>query len=103
MHRLRLQAKRLRYLLELFATAKPKKFRAPIAALSELQDLLGEHQDAITAREKLATYSETVPVLDFNRDQLLALGRLMQLEDDRAFECRRQFPACWDRFERVVS
>lgn len=103
LHKLRLEAKRLRYLLELFATAKPKKFRAPIAALSELQELLGEHQDAITAHEKLAAYAETLPVLDENRDQLLAVGRLMQLEDERAFECRRRFPACWDRFNRVVT
>jgi len=103
LHRLRLKAKWLRYLLELFATAKPKKFRAPIAALSDLQELLGEHQDAITAREKLAAYAETVSVPADNRDLLLAVGRLMQLEDERAFLCRRRFPAYWDRFKRVVA
>lgn len=102
-HKLRLQAKRLRYLLELFRTAKPKKWRAPIAALSELQELLGNHQDAITARDKLAVYSESVQLLSSNRELLLAVGRLMQLEDDRAFECRLKFPAMWDRFKRSAA
>ena len=103
LHRLRLLAKRLRYLLEFFRVARPKKWRKPIAALSTMQDELGEHQDAIVARERLTTYAESIALLEENRCLLLAMGRLTQQEEDRAARYRQRFPALWSAFEASIE
>jgi triphosphatase len=50
-HRVRIQAKRLRYALDLFSVVLPKRATARyIDATAELQDLLGELNDAAVAR-----------------------------------------------------
>ncbi len=103
LHRLRLLAKRLRYLLEFFRVARPRKWRKPIAALSIMQDELGEHQDAIVARERLTTYAESIALLEENRRLLLAMGRLTQQEEDRAARYRQKFPALWAAFEASIE
>ena len=103
LHRLRLLAKRLRYLLEFFRVARPRKWRRPIAALSTMQDELGEHQDAIVARERLSTYAESIALLEENRRLLLAMGRLTQQEEDRAARYRRKFPALWAAYEESIT
>src|SRR5262249_14864582 len=51
-HRLRIALKRARYVAEL-STPKGKKNRRFLAAAKALQDLLGEHQDATVAKERL--------------------------------------------------
>ncbi|MDJ0699957.1 MAG: CHAD domain-containing protein [Woeseiaceae bacterium] len=103
LHRLRLLAKRLRYLLEFFRVVRPRKWRKPIAALSTMQDELGEHQDAIVARQRLTTYAESIALLEENRRLLLAMGRLTQQEEDRAILYRRKFPALWAAFEQSIE
>ncbi len=103
LHRLRLLAKRLRYLLEFFRVARPRKWRKPIAALSTMQDELGEHQDAIVARERLTNFAESIALLEENRRLLLAMGRLTQQEEDRAARYRKKFPALWATFEESIE
>lgn len=103
LHRLRLLAKRLRYLLEFFSVARPKRWRKPVRALRKMQDELGEHQDAVVARQRLTDFAESVPLVESNRGLLLAMGRLTQQEEDRAIACRRKFPKSWRRFERSIT
>jgi triphosphatase len=59
-HRVRILAKRLRYALDLFAVALPKQRTARyIAALSVLQDVLGQLNDASVARSVLSQLSKS--------------------------------------------
>ncbi|MBX6321125.1 MAG: CHAD domain-containing protein, partial [Rhodospirillaceae bacterium] len=55
LHRLRIQAKRMRYLSEFFRPLYPRKAtKSFIGHLAELQEVLGAVQDAVVGRERLA-------------------------------------------------
>ncbi len=95
---MRIKAKRLRYLLDFFGADNSEKWAGLITATRELQDLLGEHQDAIMVRERLTYYANLNQPRYASPDFLIAIGRLMQHEEDRAIECRRRFPEIWARF-----
>ena len=101
-HKLRIRAKRLRYLLDLFSEAQPRRWRDATAALEKLQDLLGEHQDACTAADRLGIFIDSLGRRG-GRALWLALGRLQQIEDERIARCRRGFPSAWDRFRKAVK
>lgn len=103
LHKLRIRTKRLRYLLDLFSKGQPRKWQATISALEKLQDLLGEHQDACTARQRLDAFAASLPARKSTRALWLSTGRLMQREDDRIAACRRRFPAAWSRFRKAVG
>jgi CHAD domain-containing protein len=98
LHRLRIKAKRLRYLLDFFSADNSEKWAGLITATRELQDLLGEHQDAIMVRERLMDNANLNQPRYASPDFLIAIGRLMQHEEDHAIECRRRFPEIWARF-----
>ena len=58
-HRVRILAKRLRYGLDVFSVAlPPKPSERYIAALSGMQDVLGELNDAVVARSALRDFTE---------------------------------------------
>lgn len=103
LHRLRIRAKRLRYLLDFFSVAQPVRWSAPVAALERLQDLLGTHQDAITARERLEQFAASLPAAEDGCELRLSIGRLIHTQDDRIAECRRRFPAAWSRFRKTFD
>ena len=103
LHKLRIRTKRLRYLLDLGISGQPRKVLATISALQKLQDLLGEHQDACTAGQRLDAFAASLPARKGTRALWLATGRLMQREDDRIAACRRRFPAAWSRFRRAAG
>jgi CHAD domain-containing protein len=69
LHRLRIKAKRARYSAEL-AAADPKY----VDALKNVQDVIGEHQDAVVAEERLRRVSRPKTAL--------AAGRLIERERD---------------------
>lgn len=81
MHALRIRAKRARYAAELL---EGKKLRRYIAALKEVQDVVGEHQDAVVAegRIRAAARPETT----------VAAGRLIERERARRLDRRRAYP-----------
>jgi CHAD domain-containing protein len=101
LHRLRIRAKRLRYEVEFFAFAYKSLDKAALEAKA-LQDLLGAHQDACTASERLGRYARwlrkhgggAMPV---------PLDRLAEAQRQKAREVRQAFPAEWHRFERSVA
>lgn len=103
LHKLRIQAKRLRYALDLMSSAQPRRWQATILALEKLQDLLGAHQDACTARDRLREFLACPAGARADRDTLLAIGRLMQLEDERMARARLRLPRAWSRFRRSVT
>jgi CHAD domain-containing protein len=53
LHALRIRGKRLRYAAELAAPAGGKPVKKLIAATKDLQDLLGDHQDAVVAEDQI--------------------------------------------------
>jgi CHAD domain-containing protein len=101
LHRLRIRAKRLRYELEFFAFAYKSLDKAALEAKA-LQDLLGEHQDACTASQRLERYARTLRK-HAGAPMPAALDRLAQAERQRARDVRQAFPAEWRRFERSVA
>ena len=103
LHKLRIHGKRLRYLLEFFAQVHPKRWTRPLKAARRLQSVLGEHQDACTARVRLNSYAVSVTPEQDARKLLLTLGRLIQREEDRLIASRKQFAKVWPRIERGVS
>jgi CHAD domain-containing protein len=111
LHRLRIEAKRLRYDLEFFAELYPALGKAAKSA-KRLQDLLGEFQDACTATERLRAYARGLRSSDptdapgaarAGISQVPALERLMRNQQERAQEVRGRFAPAWRRFEKSMK
>jgi CHAD domain-containing protein/adenylate cyclase class IV len=85
LHALRIRAKRARYAAELAAVGHDSKALSRyIAALKALQDVIGEHQDAVVAEAKIRRVER--PKI------ALAAGRLIEREHERRLERRRDYP-----------
>jgi CHAD domain-containing protein len=103
LHRLRIEGKRVRYTLEYFSGFFEHGLKRTLNALRDLQNVLGEYQDACTACEKLAAYADTAPLTPESRRELLALGRLVQSQEQHGLQARGQFPKLWRRFEKSAD
>jgi CHAD domain-containing protein len=80
-HEVRILAKRLRYALDLFTPALPPEATAAyVAALAELQDVLGALNDAAVAQQSLATFGAAPELVAWARAQL-AEGELERVID----------------------
>ena len=92
LHALRIRAKRARYAAELAAIGHDgKAISRYLAALKALQDVIGEHQDAVVAETKLRALARAKTAV--------AAGRLIERERERRRERRRQYP---DALARAV-
>ncbi len=103
LHQLRIHGKRARYTLEYFRAYYRDRLKGPLRALRDLQNVLGEHQDACTACSRLQDYADSVPLTPESRRELLALGRLVQSQEQHAAQARAGFEKAWRRFEKAVS
>ena len=83
LHSLRIHAKRARYTAELAALTGGKRLARYVEAVTKVQDVIGEHQDAVVAEERLRAVATP--------RSALAAGRLIGLERDR----RRGVRARW--------
>jgi CHAD domain-containing protein len=90
LHRIRIWAKRVRYAAEAIAPVVGKKARRFAAAAADLQDTLGELQDATVAHAWLAQLADLNPALAF------AAGQLAGLELVRSEQSRRRWKRKWD-------
>jgi len=95
LHRLRIDAKRLRYFLEYVATVGGAAVADGIQALNRLQDTLGEHQDACVAHDELRAYRRTA---DLTRRDRKRLRRLMDAEARKVAAARNAFRNEWPAF-----
>jgi CHAD domain-containing protein len=90
LHTLRIRGKRLRYAAELAGAAGDKQVRQLIRATKELQDVLGEHQDAVVAegevRRLLSELGDPVEA-----DVAFVAGRLVERERARKAICRSRW------------
>ena len=99
LHALRIQCKRLRYLLEFFRPAYGELLKAETRRLKKLQDVLGDFQDACVASQLLRRYAEGLPMRSSNRGQIIALGQLIGGQDRQAAMRRADFARVWERFD----
>jgi CHAD domain-containing protein len=92
LHRVRIKAKRLRYAAELVEPTGGKPVRALVKATKRLQDVLGEHQDAVVAEQLIRDLaSRRRPA-----DQVFVAGRLVERERARQRASRQAWRAAYD-------
>jgi CHAD domain-containing protein len=94
LHAARIRAKRARYAAELAEHELGKPGRKFVDAAKELQDVLGEHQDAAVAEERIVAWAEREPA------SAQAAEQLLERERDRRKRARKQWPAAWKRVEK---
>lgn len=91
LHVVRKVGKRARYAAEL---AGRKEF---VRQAKKLQDVLGEHQDAVVAAERLRQLAGAA-----TSAQALAAGRLVEREEQRRAEARRTWQTAWQRLRETI-
>lgn len=87
LHAARIRAKRMRYAAEAVAPVFGKRARAFAGAAAELQDVLGEHQDAVVAGAWLRETGTGA--------QAFVAGELAALEVQAARAARDAWPSVW--------
>jgi CHAD domain-containing protein len=92
LHAARIRAKRARYTAELASATEGKRAARFAERVRELQDLIGAHQDAVVAEQKVRAVSKS-----------LATGRLVERERARRVRARRELPAVWRRVDGAAS
>jgi CHAD domain-containing protein len=92
LHAVRIRAKRCRYAAEAGVPAFGKPAAEFAKALADVQDVLGEHQDAVVAIGWLAKTAHECP-----SSEAYAIGMLAQVERDAAVVARTEFPRTWKR------
>jgi CHAD domain-containing protein len=93
LHKVRIRAKRARYAAEAVGAGKRYINRA-----KELQDVLGEHQDAAVAEQRIRRLLSRVRP---SRRTALAAGRLIERQRARRAEARSEWPKAWRRLDRA--
>ena len=89
LHRARVQAKRLRYAAEVDGDDKV------VARAKEFQDVVGEHQDAVVAEDRLRALAKP--------STALLVGRLVERQALRRAAARRVVPKAWKRLEKTTG
>jgi CHAD domain-containing protein len=95
-HRVRIKAKRVRYAVEAVGPAFGKPAARFAAQVERIQEVLGEHQDAVTAQETLRRLVQTSP----GRGVGFTCGLLHALEERRAAAARAEFAEVWPEVAR---
>lgn len=90
LHEVRKRAKRVRYAAEAVAPVVGKPARRFAAAVEDVQDLLGEHQDAVVAAGWLRTALAAA-----SPRETFVIGQLVAMEQADAAASRAQWPAVW--------
>ena len=89
LHKARIQAKRVRYVAEALEADRV------VRRAKTFQDVVGEHQDAVVAEERLRALAERVP------GSALALGMLVERQRLRRRTKRDDMPRAWRALERA--
>ena len=90
LHQARIKVKRARYAAELSGA------EAYVKAAKVLQDVLGEHQDAVVAEERLRALAARQPAA------AIAAGRLVERERSRAANSREEWRRAWKRLSKTA-
>jgi CHAD domain-containing protein len=95
LHQVRIRAKRCRYAAEVAAVAVGKPAKRLAAAVAELQEVLGEHQDAVVAEDWLRSVAP-----ELSPAEALVAGQLVAGQRTIADASRREWADVWDRVNR---
>lgn len=95
LHRARIEIKRLRYTLEAIAPIVGEDALQRASDAADLQGLLGEHQDAVTAAHGLAAWLEHA---DTRAAERRAIKQQLKREAHAAATARRAFEHAWPAF-----
>jgi CHAD domain-containing protein len=95
-HRLRIDAKNLRYAVEFLADVYPGRTRRLIERLAELQDVLGLHQDAEVAHERLWRLARENGG-ELGAETIFAMGEIAERHRHSMAGLRAEFPAAYAR------
>jgi CHAD domain-containing protein len=96
LHAVRIRAKHARYAAELAALGEGGEPLATLAdSLRAVQDLIGTHQDAVVAEQKVRSLATD--------ESRLAAGRIVELERRRKRQARADLPSAWKRVERSAE
>jgi CHAD domain-containing protein len=96
LHALRIKGKRARYAAELAEGAAGKKGTRFIDKAKDFQDVIGEHQDAVVAEERLRQLRRTAR----GASTAFVLGQLVERQRGRRDRARREWPAAWNKLRR---
>ena len=96
LHRARIQAKRVRYSTELSLPMAGKDGRKVIAAAKKFQDVVGAHQDAVVAEERIRSALRRARGVGTG----VAAGRLIERERARRKDARAELPAAWKQLRK---
>ena len=96
LHAARIAVKRARYAADLAAHELGRPGQRFVALAKRLQDILGDHQDAVFAEARIRAWAGSDPTGAF------AAGRLVQLERDRKAAARAAWPGVWRRLDRAA-
>jgi CHAD domain-containing protein len=97
LHRVRIEVKRARYAGELAEPALGKAGARFVRAAKDVQDVIGDHQDAYVAEIRIR---ELVASGRAARSALVA-GRLIERQRLRKKAARKALPAAWRSFEKT--
>lgn len=94
LHALRIKVKRLRYTGELAEPALGRPVRRLLSATAGLQEVLGDHQDACVAQDRIR---EIVAGLgaDVEQPTVFVAGRMVEREHARAAHLRTLWQGAW--------
>jgi CHAD domain-containing protein len=96
LHRVRIETKRARYAAELAASELGKRGARFVERAKEVQDVIGEHQDACVAEDRLRALAQRG-----GGRTGLAAGRLVERQRRRKRDARRAFPDAWRKLEKA--
>jgi CHAD domain-containing protein len=104
-HELRIECKKLRYLLEFFSSLFPsKKMKFLLSQLKKLQNNLGLYNDYYVQTTMLKSYLESLNLNE--KDSLLeaaAIGALISELNQEKGEVQKTFPATFEKFNSLKN
>ena len=95
LHAVRIKVKRARYAAELAQTMVGRSARRFVARAKKLQDILGEHQDAAVAEDRLRALGR-----DGGRPERLLAGKLVTRQRIRRHAAQMDFFEQWPKLKR---
>ena len=95
LHAVRIRGKRARYAAELAEGAVGKPARRFVTDAKRFQDIVGEHQDAVVAEDRIRALLDRAP----SPLAHLAAGRIIERERERRRDARAAFPDAWAALE----
>ena len=96
LHKLRIQSKRARYAAELAQSSRGAPAARFVKDSTKLQDVLGGHQDAVVALDRLRQLAKAVG----STGAAFTAGRIAEREAGRKLQARRDMSKAWKRVRR---